>query len=116
VTLTVSAPPCDECPARLCQFSRSRVYFYLTVARQAHILREPFDVVLRSLTTSSRLIDPWLRGGGRGDFGQMIGLALADVGARYGIDITNPHNADAISKLLCPDRWDESVDDDRESS
>lgn len=109
VTAVASHPTPTVCEGERggCRFSRRRVYFYLLVMRQAHLAREPFDVVLRSETRNSRLIDPAVRGTSTDPMeARAIGWAIEDAGARHGINVGNPHNADRLAAVLCPEHHD----------
>jgi hypothetical protein len=110
--MSVPATPrprvCDECPTGRCRFSVSKVYLYLIVMRQARLIGEPFDVVLRSRVRSSRSIDPGVRGPERDPHTlRAIGWALDEIETRHGISVANPHNAERVAALLCPERYTE---------
>lgn len=110
--MTPTAQPSTVCDAGQrggCTFSPKRVRFYLIVMRQAHLAREPFDVVLMHETRNSRLIEPGIRGS-RVDPLELrtIGWAIEDAGKRHGISVLNPHNADRLAAVLCPDHREDA--------
>jgi hypothetical protein len=107
LTQTRSAPAVAvaglECPGpSTCAFTPGRVHWYMVCWRLAEIIREPFDLVLRSESRNSKDVDPWIRGGKvEPDAGRIIRLSLEHARDHHGIALTT-HNAERISRVLCP--------------
>lgn len=105
-----ATPKCEECVWGDCDFKAGKVALYLHVLRQAELAREPFELVLRHRTRNSRSIDPAVRGTGFDAVkARAIGWALDAVRRTHGARFMHPANAEAVARVLCPERWDEDA-------
>ena len=107
------ATRCEECRWGQCDFTVSRVRFFLHVRRQAQLVGEPFEAVLRHRSRNSRLIDPAIRGNSFFDWtrARAIGWSLDAVARHHATTpgFMHPANAEAVAAELCPERFNEDT-------
>ncbi len=114
VALTMLQPDqvetlCD-CLSGKCDFTTSRVYWYMIVWRDAIILREPFETVLTDCSRISRDSDPSIKAGRiRSNKAHDIRLSLERARDEGHIPLT-PWNAAKIAKFCCG-RFNEQASD-----